>query len=54
MNISVDMSEKSKRYSREPTEADHEVLAELTNFSEKLRKDEARFCLQYICVECEA
>ena len=31
--------------SREPTEADHEVLAELTNLSEKLKRYEARFIL---------
>ena len=29
--------------SRQPTEADHEALAELTNFSEKLKKFEERF-----------
>ena len=32
--------------SREPTEADHEALAELTNFSEKLKKYETRFLAQ--------
>ena len=35
----------SKTNCREPTEADHEVLAELTNLSEKLKKSDARFLL---------
>ena len=44
----------SKTNCREPTEADHEVLAELTNLSEKLKKSDARFLLHisvYLKVE---